>query len=212
MARLKDSERRRVYTAENKAFTHTVYADKVTFEDAADRLRHIATMLQIAHPTVIKASGGGSWAQQGHHRIALSNHGCCDWVIIHELTHLQINRVFPPHGLEWRMKYLGNLTLVLGREASNLMRDQFIEAGLSWRREAALFKRVRADFTWRAKRPGTFHMAYGQSDAKVYDRMSAVLIDGSVLVARTDAAGEWNPEHLAQIESFIKAEQVAYIR
>lgn len=123
--RPRDSQRSKVYAAENATFT---YGQTIPNDGLQKRVNEILDRRPIrarwgARSVSAILGRGGGWAGGG--RISLGVSSRNDWMICHELAHILTPRQYAAHGPEYVGVYLFLVETVLGVEQARALREQF---------------------------------------------------------------------------------------
>jgi hypothetical protein len=146
MPKPRDSQRSKLYAAENAAFRKFSDRHSLTIEECTDVVRRIersqlwadfeAEANERGHnlkpwaqrPINVLAGRGGGWAN--HAEISLGGWARCEWVILHEMAHTAVTRIYglntvPWHGWEFASIYLRMVSRFMGSEAAAKLKAEF---------------------------------------------------------------------------------------
>lgn len=137
MPRPRDSQRSRVYAAENSVFQfgQTIPDDllQATLNDILDK-RAVRSRFG---PRQISVERGRSGARAfGSYRISMGVQARNEWVLCHELAHCLTTRNFAAHGPQFCGVYLFLLEIVISKDAADRLKAAFAEGGVKWNNEA----------------------------------------------------------------------------
>lgn len=152
MTRVRDTQRGKLYRAE-QAFWHGAYGGDCA--GGAVRLETMAEVEAFAESVLAKRSvqrrfgwqrpleeyrdgrGRRSAYAEGGYAIGVPRSLRSRWVVLHELSHVIVQRTFHPepawHGWEFADVYLQLVWCVLGKEAHNGLRDAFRANGVRYK-------------------------------------------------------------------------------
>lgn len=136
----RDSQRKKLYTAERLAFG-AVAAAKVRHETVADierYVRHVCSLKRVLQswpkarldtwPIEVRDGRGRSRAGGNQYCILMPKWSRSSWVILHEMAHsihLRTYRGVAYHGWQYAEIYLRLVLLVLGRDAHDALKAAF---------------------------------------------------------------------------------------
>ena len=129
MKRPRDYQRQRVYNAETRCFGQPV--EGLTLDKCKEFLNSVVTKMNLSSVTINDGRGRGrAGAYHNNRIIALPKFARREWVICHELAHLETPNNVPAHGPEFCKNYLEIVKKALGEEFSVILKETFLESGV----------------------------------------------------------------------------------
>jgi putative metallohydrolase (TIGR04338 family) len=144
---MRDSQRKRVYTAESLAFLTSPKTGEPTLPTVDDVDRYVkkvwhskrvqaafprATRTYYGAPTVLDGRGCRKASAISTHTIKMPRWSRREWVVLHELAHIIVEREYlelrketAPHGWLFCETYLKLVLYMLGREAHDALKASF---------------------------------------------------------------------------------------
>ncbi len=144
---MRDSQRKRVYTAESAAFPNNpktgeptlpavsdvdLYVKKVWHSKRVQAAFPRATRTYYGAPTVLDGRGCRKASAISTHTIKMPRWSRREWVVLHELAHIIVEREYwaqrneiPAHGWLFCETYLKLVLYMLGREAHDALKASF---------------------------------------------------------------------------------------
>lgn len=148
--RERDSQRSRVYRAENKAFSSQPEASTwlETTADIERYLRYVVSLKRVTdswpvlkQPVAVHDGRGLTRASANQWSITMPNIYRKKWIVLHELSHVIHQRQVSTcrsafHGWQYAEIYLRLVLLVLGREAHDALKASFKAHGVKYKEPA----------------------------------------------------------------------------
>jgi hypothetical protein len=123
-----DSQRKKLYAAENAAFAGSAFEDKMNGDEAFELVLKIwdsASGLLGGPPTLrLSRQVRGAWYFQGRHEILFHPDHIRPWIVVHEVAHA-VEREGAGHGPEFARTYLGLVERTFGFEAREKLGASF---------------------------------------------------------------------------------------
>jgi|694.fasta_scaffold83389_12 putative metallohydrolase (TIGR04338 family) len=143
---MRDSQRKKVYTAEVEAFDHDKKTDDPTFREvkAVEKfVKKVFSMKRVQKewpktnwlPRVKDGRGCRNAIAHGSGAISIPVWARREWVILHELAHIITARHYygaAGHGWEFCKTYLRLVEIVMGKEAFLALEKSFLKHGVKF--------------------------------------------------------------------------------
>lgn len=137
MPRPRDSQRSRVYAAENSVFQFgQTIPDDLLQAFLNDILDKRAVRSRFGPRRVSVERGRSGARAYGSYRITMGVQARNEWLMCHELAHCLTPGMFAAHGPEFCGVYLFLLEIVISKDAADRLKAAFAEGGVKWNNKA----------------------------------------------------------------------------